>query len=195
MLDGTLRGKWVTESGAGGIFQLFPHNIGIEQQVLKSEEPEQIHNRTLQLGSIRLFKADLADIVEMIQKDFTEKKQIIIYERHGNEVTKWATDFLKGIDELSELRSLKLFIQEPGKGSVNRSVNIELLETGDSTVRVSGPDATWVVGKAESVKKALAFYENPVITNYRKHSSSINGFIFIGMLILMPRVFRDFCDG
>lgn len=186
--DGTVKGKWETESGTAGTFRLFPHTIDTDQQVTKTVKPEQIYNRVLQLGSIRLYKDDVSRIVEMARKDFTLKNLIVTYEQHGNEVTKWADDFLREIDQIHQLRSLKLFLQEPGPGSVNRLVNIELLETGDSTVRVSGPDETWVVGKAESVRKALSAYENSVISNYRKHGLNMNFVLFLIMLILMPSI-------
>jgi hypothetical protein len=186
--DGTVKGKWETESGTGGTLRLFPHTIETDQQVTKTAKPEQIYNRVLQLGSIRLYKDDVSRVVEMVRKDFTLKNLIVTYEQHGNEVTEWADDFLKAIDQIHQLRSLKLFIQEPGAGSVNRLVNIELLETGDSTVRVSGPDETWTVGKAESVRKALSGYENSVITNYRKHGLNMNFVLFLIMLILMPSI-------
>lgn len=186
--DGTVKGKWETESGTGGTFRLFPHTIDADQQLAKTAEPEQIYNRVLQLGSIRLYKDDVARIVEIARKDFALKNLIVTFEQHGNEVTKWADDFLKEIDQVTELRSLKLFIQEPGRGSVNRLINIELLEVGDSTVRVSGPDDTWVVGKAESVRKKLAGYENSVVTNYRKYGLNMNFVLFLIMLILMPSI-------
>jgi hypothetical protein len=186
--DGSVTGRWETDSGTGGTFRLFPHTIGTDQQSTKAGEPEQIYNRVLQLGSIRIYKDDVARIVEMVRKDFTVKNLIATYEQHGNEITKWADDFLKEIDQITALRSLKLFIQEPGRGSVNRLVNIELLEVGDSTVRVSGPDETWVVGKAESVRKALGGYENSVVTNYRKHGLNMNFILFLIMLILMPSI-------
>ncbi len=186
--DGNVRGKWETESGTGGTFVLFPHRIDDSPQAAKTTEPEQIYNRVLQLGSIRLYRDDVARIIELARKDFTAKTLIVTYEQHGNEVTKWADDFLGRLDDITELRSLKLFIQEPGKGSVNRSVNIELVDVGESTIRVSGPDDTWVVGKAESIRKALAGYENSVITNYRKYGLNMNFVLFLIMLILMPSI-------
>jgi hypothetical protein len=186
--DGTLRGRWESEAGTAGTFQLFPHKIESNQQQTTALEPEQIYNRALKLGSIRLYRDDVGRIVELARKDFTAKTLIVTYEQHGNEVTKWADDFLIRLDDLAELRSLKLFIQEPGKGSVNRSVNIELVDVGESTVRVSGPDDTWVVGKAESLRKELRRYENSVITNYRKYGLNVNFVLFLVMLILMPSI-------
>ena len=154
----------------------------------KTVKPEQIYNRILQLGSIRLYKDDVSRIVEMARKDFTLKNLIVTYEQHGNEITKWADDFLKEIDQIHSIPESKVIPQEPGAGSVNRLVNIELLETGDSSVRVSGPEETWVVGKAETVRKALSAYENSVITNYRKHGLNMNFVLLLIMLILMPSI-------
>ena len=186
--DGTLRGRWESEAGTAGTFQLFPHQAESNQQQAKANEPEQIYNCALPLGSIRLYRDDVARIIELARRDFGAKALIITYQQHGNEITKWADDFIAKLDDFDELRSLKLFIQEPSKGSINRVVNIDLVDTGESTVRVSGPEDTWVVGKAESLRKALGRYENSVITNYRKYGLNMNFVLFLVMLILMPSI-------
>src|SRR5260370_10576427 len=68
--DGSLRGRWETEAGTAGMFVLFPHSVEVGQQVAKPTEPEQIYNRVVKLGSIRLFKDDVTRILEIACKDF-----------------------------------------------------------------------------------------------------------------------------
>ena len=188
LADGTFRGRWETDAGTAGLVRLFPHKV--EKSDLKEAkvEPEQIYNRLEQLGSLRLFREDVNRLLDLVSKGFTQGRLIVTYENQGNEITQWREDFLGALQGLVELRSLGLFIQEPSLGSVNKSVNINLPATGENIIRVSGPDDTWVIGKAESLRRALSAFENKVITNYRKHGLNINGLIFVGMLVLMPSI-------
>jgi hypothetical protein len=186
--DGSFRGRWETDAGTAGLFQLFPHKIQKTELREANVEPEQIYNRVEQLGSMRLFREDVKRLLDLVTKGFTQGRLIVTYENQGNEITQWREDFLGGLDELVELRSLGIFIQEPSLGSVNKSVNINLPATGENILRVSGPDDTWVIGKAESLRRALSAFENKVITNYRKHGLNINGLIFAGMLVVMPSI-------
>jgi len=192
--DGTLRGRWETDAGTAGTFVLFPHSSETSEQALterksQASEPEQICNRVAVVGSTRLFRDDVMRIFEIARRDFADPSKLIVtYELHGNEITEWADDFMRGMDRLTELRTFKLSIQEPGKASVSRMVNIDLTESGDSTVRVSGPDETWVVGKVESVRKAISGYQNLVVTNYKKYGLNFNFLLFVGMLILVPSI-------
>jgi hypothetical protein len=189
--DGTLRGRWETVAGTAGTFVLFPHSSETPEQALtkRAPEPEQIFNRVAVIGSTRLFRDDVVRVFEIARRDFADPSKLIVtYELHGNEITEWADDFVMGMDRLTELRTFKLSIQEPGKGSVSRMVNIDLMESGDSTVRVSGPDETWVVGKVESMRKAISGYQNSVVTNYKKYGLNLNFFLFVGMLILVPSI-------
>jgi hypothetical protein len=186
--NGNFQGGWETASGAGGKFYLFPHSVSKQNLSLAPTEPEQIYNRTVPLGSIRLFKEDIARVIQIARKDFIQPNMIVTYVKQGNDVTEYVDDFLAKLDEFTELRSLKLFQQEPGKGSINREINIELVEIGESSVRVSGPSDTWVTGKAESVRLGLKLFDSGVVTIFKKHGPSIVGFIFLGMLITMPSI-------
>lgn len=103
-------------------------------------------------------------------------------------MTKYAPDFLRQLDELEEIRSLKMFIQEPEAQGINRMVNVDLFEKFDSAIRVSGINESWVVGKAESIKKEIAKYENLLITGYRKYGLNLNTIIFLLMLVLIPEI-------
>lgn len=188
LADGSFRGRWETEAGTAGLVRLFPHKVNQTELKEAKVEPEQIYNRVEQLGSMRLFRDDIKRLLDLVAKGFTQGRLIVTYEHQGNEITQWREDFLGALDELVELRSLGLFIQEPSLGSVNKSVNINLPATGENILRVSGPDDTWVIGKAESLRRALSAFENKVITNYRKHGLNINGLIFLGMLVVMPSI-------
>jgi len=184
--DGTISGQWETTIGSAGTFRLWPHNVEVEKQ--EAAEAEQVYNRSVGIGSVRIFRDDIEGIFRLIQKDFLQAKLIVTYQQHGNEITKYAESFLQQLGHNNELRSLKLFIQEPEVAGINRTVNVDLLETGESTIRVSGVNESWVVGKAESLRKSLASYENSVVTNYRKYGLNLNSAIFLLMLVFVSEI-------
>lgn len=184
--DGTLTGQWNSTIGSAGTFRLWPHNVEGSQQ--GTTEPEQVYNRTVNIGSVRIFRDDIEGIFELVQKDFLQGKLIVTYDQNGNEVTKYADSFLQGIDRLVKLRNIKLFIQEPEVAGINRMVNIDLLDSAGSSIRVSGVSESWVVGKAESLRRSLASYENHVITNYRKYGLNLNSGIFLLMIAFVPGI-------
>jgi len=184
--DGTLTGQWESAIGSAGTFRLWPHNVESSQQ--ETTEPEQVYNRTVNIGSVRIFRDDIERIFELVQKDFVQGKLIVTYEQNENEVTKYADSFLQGTDHLLELRNIKLSIQEPEVAGINRTVNLDLLESAGSSIRVSGVNESWVVGKAESLRRSLASYENHVITNYRKYGLNLNSGIFLLMIAFVPGI-------
>ncbi|MDX8395453.1 MAG: hypothetical protein R8K22_03465 [Mariprofundaceae bacterium] len=184
--DGTISGQWESLIGSAGTFRLWPHNVEVSQQ--ETTEPEQVYNRTVDIGSVRILRDDIEGIFKHVQKDFVQGKLIVTYEQNGNEITKYADNFLQSIDQLLELKSIKLFIQEPEVAGINRSVNIDLLEGGGSAIRTSGVNESWVVGKAESLRRSLACFENNVVTNYRKYGLNFNSIIFLLMIAFVPEI-------
>jgi hypothetical protein len=95
--DGSLAGRWETTIGSAGTLRLFPHSY--EDKGSKAGEPEQIYNRIIPVGSVRLFKKDVAALFQIIEKDFSEGKLVVTYMQRGSEVTKFAADFLSRVDE------------------------------------------------------------------------------------------------
>ena len=184
--DGSIAGRWETTIGSAGTIRLFPHKY--EDKVIKTTEPEQIYNVIKPIGSVRLFKKDIKSLFDVIEKDFTEGRLVVTYTQRGNEVTRYASDFLEAIEKIEEIRSLKIFIQEQESPGINKMVNVDLFEKINSAIRVSGINESWVVGKAESINNEISRYQNRVITNYRKYGLNLNQIIFFLMLVLIPEI-------
>ncbi len=184
--DGSLAGRWETTIGSAGTVRLFPHSY--EDKTSKGGEPEQIYNKTVSVGSVRLFKKDVMALFQVVERDFSEGKLVVTYMQRGSEVTKFGSDFLSRIDDIDEIHSLKIFIQEPEAAGINKMANVDLFERDGSAVRVSGTNESWVVGKAESIAKQIGSYQNRVVTNYRKYGLNLNQFIFLLMLVLIPEI-------
>jgi len=52
--DGSIAGRWETTIGSAGTIRLYPHNY--EEKMTKSTEPEQVYNKIIPIGSVRLSK-------------------------------------------------------------------------------------------------------------------------------------------
>ncbi|GHZ98112.1 hypothetical protein VCSRO177_3562 [Vibrio cholerae] len=190
--NGNIRGDWESTIGTGGTFEAFPHDVSkIEQDPSSIKSvPEQIHNKRIVLGSVRLFNEDVHQLVDFMKRDFTEGKAIITCNIRGSEVTKYASDFLENLDSTEELNYLKIVIQEPEAHGINRVVIVELVASGESAIRVSGINESWVLGKAEAIDQLLKPKQNLLITTYRKYGLNLNSAIFLSMLIVIPEIER-----
>lgn len=184
--EGSIRGEWESTIGTAGTFDLHPHDL--KTASMGDSNPEQIHNKTIQLGSVRLFKDDVIQIVNFIKKDFSVGRVIVTYNQRGCELTKYADDFFNQLDGVEQLNYLKLVIQEPEAHGINRIIVIELVANGVSEIRISGINESWVLGKAESIFQILRSRQNSLVTTYRKYGLNLNAAIFFAMLIVIPDI-------
>lgn len=186
--EGNIRGEWESTIGTAGTFEIYPHDLSLNESLGEKEQnPEQIHNKTIQLGSIRLFKDDIFQLVNFIKKDFSGRA-VVTYTQRGIELTKYADDFFLHLDGIEQLNYLKLVIQEPEAYGINRIIVLELVASGISEIRVSGINESWVLGKAESIFQTLKPKQNLLVTTYRKYGLNLNGAIFCAMLIATPDI-------
>ncbi|MBO2621435.1 hypothetical protein [Shewanella algae] len=186
--EGHIRGEWESTIGTAGTFEIYPHDLASADPGAENRNPEQIHNKTIQLGSVRLFKDDLIQLIGFIKKDFSKGRVIVTYSLRGSELTKYADDFFEQLDGIEQLNYIKLVVQEPEAYGINRVIVVELVANGVSEVRVSGINESWVLGKAESIFQTLKPKQNSLVTTYRKYGLNLNGAIFFAMLIAIPDI-------
>ncbi|MEZ8069427.1 hypothetical protein [Vibrio sp. FF145] len=183
--SGNIKGDWSSTIGTAGTFELYPHDTINENP---TNNPEQIYNRAISVGSIRLFKDDLEELINFLRKDFKTGRVVITYKLHGSELTKYADDFLSEKVNAEQLNYFKLVIQEPEAHGINRTVVIELNETGSSEIRVSGINESWVLGKSASLEQVVLVKQNRLVTTYRKYGLNLNAIIFGVMLVAIPEI-------
>ncbi len=188
--EGSLRGKWSTSLGSGGVFQAFPHSprnsarIGEHSGVV----PEQIYSSNITLGAVRLNTAAIDELVQFVCRDFFAGRPVLTYVVRGNEVTKYFEDFKSDVDVPPELRYLKLTIQELEAHGINKMVVVELGARGENVVRVQGINESWVVGKAEATARMLREAEKTLVTTFKKFGLTLNTLILIAMVVTMPSI-------
>ena len=186
--NGSFRGEWHSTIGTAGTLDLYPHEISSTTQdsSIPNNIPEQIYNKNIMIGSVRLFTKDIIKILDFIKQDFIQGRAIVTYVVRGSQATKYSEDFIREIDTLGEIHYLKITIQEPEAHGINKIVVLELVETGVSEVRVSGISESWVLGKAESIAQEIKHNQNVLVTTYRKYGLNINVIIILAMLVVIP---------
>ncbi len=108
--------------------------------------------------------------------------------QRASEVTRFSADFLNSINDLNEIKGLKIFIQEQEAPGINKMVNVDLFETTGNAIRVSGINESWVVGKAESINKEISNNLSWAATKYKKYGLNLNLIIFFLMLVFIPEI-------
>ena len=120
--DGSLTGRWETDLGTAGTFQVYRHNALRRTESLQQSPPavpEQAFFHTASIGAVRLYKPDLRKLLEAIARDFVQGKPTVTYTDRGTQVTKFADAFLQE-DPAHPLKSLKISIQEPEPSGVTK---------------------------------------------------------------------------
>lgn len=186
--EGQLRGEWSSSLGTGGTFHLFPHDVTERAPLPAGALPEQLHTATRALGALRLYADDVRQLIQFLHKDFSQGRVVVTYYERGNEISKYATDFLADLGRLGELRYLKLHVQEPEAYGINRLATVELSARGSNDIRVQGIQESWVVGKAEALASHLRLRQKALSTTVRKFGLNINGLIAIAALALLPEL-------
>lgn len=188
--EGNLRGTWQSTTGTAGTLVAYPHEIaGKSQDTSKSENiPEQIYNKNIKLGSVRLFSNDVKRLITFLEQDYTIGRAIVTYNVRGSQASKYASDFIRELDSLGEINYLKITIQETEAHGINKVIVLELVEQGISEVKVSGINEAWVIGKAESIAQAIKPRQNILVTTYRKYGLNLNAVILFAMLVVMPEI-------
>ncbi|WP_332799571.1 hypothetical protein [Sphingomonas sp. PB2P12] len=182
--EGRLDGSWETTIGTGGTFQLWPHNY--QEKTSGVEIPEQLNSATRSLGAIRLYPDDVRNLMAQLCKDFSNKRLIVTYSEGGNEKNVYSDDFTKILDSISELRYLKISVQEPEMYGINRLAMIELDAKGENIIRVQSVQESWSIGKAEAVARFAQGYQRRLATQFRKFGLTANIVLNLFTLAALP---------
>ena len=187
--QGHIRGTWTSSIGTAGTLEAYPHDQAVpDQRTVAGAPPEQFYTSTIAIGAVRIYGADLWELVEFIRRDFVVGRLVVTYAIRGTEVTKYLEDFRTEAATLGQLRRFKLAIQEPEAYGINKVVVLELIPFGQNEIRVQGINESWVTGKAEATARMLRKFEKPLVTTYKKFGLTLNQLIVLAMLVLIPAI-------
>jgi hypothetical protein len=186
--DGQLRGEWTTTQGAGGTFVLFPHPDGTLPTGGPNLLPERLHIASRQVGALRLFAEDVVELIGFMRRDLQNQRVVVTYREQGDEVSRYADDFLRDHTSLGELRYLKLTLQQPEAYGINRLVVVELDAQGVNSVQAQGVEQTWVIGKAEALSRHLKEHQRFLVTSFRKFVFGLSSVLWALALVALPEL-------
>ena len=186
---GSLNGTWKSTIGTGGTFEIFPHDHAIASDShLVQSGPEQLYTRRVTLGAVKLYANDVSDLLQYAAEEFVSPRPVVAYRVRGNEVAKYASDFVQEFSTIGDLDYFKLTVQEPDSHGINRLVIVELNAVGANEIIVQGTRESWVVGRSEALASFFHNYEKKLVTTYKKYGLGINSIIFLAMLVVIPEI-------
>ncbi|WP_316167515.1 MULTISPECIES: hypothetical protein [unclassified Bradyrhizobium] len=181
---GNLEGQWETEIGSAGTFVLFPHDASQPAASGSEATPDQLHTARHHFGAIGIDRQQLTTLAETIQRDF-RSAQVVVTVVAGTEQSRFLNDFKSLNLSTEQATAVKLFVQEPDRGNVNKVVSVEL-GPQVNTVMTQGADEAWVLGELELLKQTLRNLEHTYTTNFKRLGFGINQLLFVGAIIFIP---------
>lgn len=183
--EGRIDGEWSTTIGTGGTYQLWPHAYQV-RPTNPGAIPEQMNTSSRSIGAIRLYADDVRSLIAQLVKDFSQKRAVVTFNDKGNEKNIYADEFESILDDLPELRYLKISIQEPEMYGLNRNAMIELTAWGENTIRVQSVQEAWAIGKAEALSRHVLGFQRKLATQFRKFGLTVNVMITVAALAALP---------
>ena len=183
--EGRLDGEWSTTIGTGGTFQLWPHTYQV-RATNPGAIPEQLNTSAKSMGAVRLYADDVRSLIAQLAKDFSQKRAVVTFNDKGNEKNIYSDEFEAILDDLPELRYLKISIQEPEMYGLNRNAMVELAAWGENIIRVQSVQEAWAIGKAEALSRHVHGFQRKLATQFRKFGLSVNIAILVAALAALP---------
>lgn len=183
--EGRLDGEWSSTIGTGGTFQLWPHTFQVRASNVGAI-PEQMNTSARSMGAIRLYADDVRSLVAQLVKDFAQKRAVVTFNDKGNEKNIYSDEFEAILDNLPELRYLKISVQEPEMYGLNRNAMVELTAWGENIIRVQSVQEAWAIGKAEALSRHVNGFQRKLATQFRKFGLTVNIVILAAALAALP---------
>jgi len=177
---GEIHGDWETSIGTAGTFVLFPH-IGGEQPD-DSPVTEQFHVARHNFGVIEIDRDQIIEVAENIRRDFP---QVIVTVVAGTEQALYLDDFKKFPFTVDRAEMLKIFARKPDERGGEQIISIEFGPHVNQAA-TQGANRAWVLGQLETLKQDLKQYERSYITNFKRWGLSLNQFLLLGAIVLLP---------
>ena len=176
---GNVDGSWSTELGTSGIFWLVPHKGSSTDE----EVPEQLFTARKDWGPIEVTRADILEIAELVQRDFSNP--VVITVTGESEVSCYLERF-KSL-EIADNRAkiVKIRGADPERGEINRVVQVEFGPSMNFVIAQSSNEA-WARGKKDIIYQQLKKYERSYATYLKRFGLGTNQLIFLATLVVLP---------
>jgi hypothetical protein len=178
---GEITGGWETAIGTAGTFHLFPHD---NQSTSENRDigADQLHTARYDFGPIEIDRDQIVAIADDIQREFQHVVVTIIV---GTEQSRLLDDFKSMNFPSNKATYLKLFASKPDRGGINQVITVEFGQEAN-WVMTQGTSEAWVLGKLETLKRALLKFERGYATNVKRLGIGINQLLLFGAIVFLP---------
>lgn len=188
---GLLHGEWETDVGTGGTFTLFPHDVDASEKeggLPDVPEADQLHTVRHPFRAVEITKAQLVSLADKMQADFPGSR-VIVTVTGDTEQARFLEQFRDMAPPFVEAKAVKLFVQKPEPGGVNRTLTLEF---GPATnyVQAQSTDEAWALGMVQRVKRDVHEHERSYATNFRWVNFGIGQVLIFWGIVYMQEI-RD----
>jgi hypothetical protein len=181
---GNLEGEWETDIGSRGTFVLFPHDVLTPPSGPEDQVPDQLHTARHHFGAIEIDRDQIITIAEEVQREFP-KGRVVITVAAGSEQSRFLEDFKKLTFNQDRAEAIKIAVQEPEGGGLNKVVAVEFGPQYNLAMTQSASEA-WVLGKLETLKRDFRKFERNYTTNFKRWGVGVNQLLFVGAIVFLP---------
>lgn len=186
--NGSLWGTWEGKRGHAGIIALHPHAGPAGFGAASQSGPQQLFTANRSLGALRLYDADVRQVIETMTADLSSKIVVATYGVGKDVRSEFAPDFLARGQSLGTISTLKLGASEQQPGGLANIITVDLDSSRGNSVQVQGPQEAWVMGTATAIERELRKRQKFLISTYREHGLSINAVGTLAMLVALPSI-------
>jgi len=179
---GELQGEWETTIGSAGVLLLYPHDTHVTD--LSDLPPAQLHIGRYNFGAIEINREQIITFTENIQRNFAKGK-VVVSVTAGTEQVRYLEDFKTLEFRENQAEIIKVSVQEPESGGINKSVTVEF-SPQVNWVMTQGSNEAWVLGELEKMKRDLRRFERVYITKIKSIGYGFNHFLFVATIVYLP---------
>ncbi len=180
---GDLEGEWETDIGSAGTFILFSHDRLLVTG-LGEPTPDQLHTARHSFGAIEIDREQIIALAENIQQEFT-KGRVIVTVVTDSEQSRFLEDFKNLSIGVDRAEFIKLFVQEPEVGGINKVLSVEFGPQVNLAM-TQGASEAWVLGRLEKLKRDLRRFERTYTTNFKRLGFGFNHVLFVAAIVFLP---------
>jgi hypothetical protein len=197
----SIHGEWRTASGTQGSFVLVvgtrvdtqfavpTRDLALSSPNVTETPSGPLVSTTLNLGSVRLDKDGLTNLVEIITSGTAIENPAINATHRGREyIHIGIASLLKEAALPGYVDTIIIAVNEPISKVGTKTIVVRLVKDGQNTVFVSGYDRIWVEGKAQQIELLVGNYKNKIISFWRNHGGNANAIVFLVLLAILPSV-------
>ena len=177
-----------SESGFSGTWQLSDGNKGVVNFVTAPsaqnpptqlpEQHAQLWNKTIPLGAITLYRADLERLIAEIESHIPQPLQTSIRAtENGQVIAMPAKQYLARKEFVDQVNDIALLTEEVVSQGLKKQISVIMNNDGSSNVVAVSPDELWTSAVCSRVEGFLNQFGDRFSSLFRKYGLNVNSVV------------------